>query len=615
MVQLERFQIFHAEQVILIAKLFSSYLPWKQLRHQLSLGGIVLVLISMVIITYATIRQSTNVIERNSYHYINLALDQTDQNLQRILQVAHDTTNKAINNKFLQKTLIEAKRNDAMDPLTFSSLRDSLSTAFVDTNVISYMELHSLHDETISSGICFQQIMTDAMRHGSETLDGGTYWSITEAQLCQISTPYTLTGTRAVVNLLNPNEILGYLTYTINLNFLTDILQRDKDSSATVMMLMSESGEPIMNHLSEEDHAHMKALFGSQPSMYEQLRNRHSYNDQGYIFTSYEDVYTHWLLVAITPQLELTRGLNEIYITSLWVGFGLILATVIFSTLFASFLTKPIREVIGKMKLVAFGNFKVKVAPQRYFNQESEQLALHFTYMVENFRYLVQEVYEKQDLERKATLRALQAQVNPHFLYNTLDNIFWGLESEGGSKTSQVILDLSQMLRYALNPNSTMTTLEEELWHIKRYISIIQYRYPGRFQTHIHVPEELLGCQIPRLLIQPIVENAISYGIEPKKTAKELRIEASESHGIVTLIISDDGAGIPEEKLKVLLKKRRATDEQQSDKGLGILNVHERLALHYGDTFGVQIQSEVGVGTQITIKFPSLLRKGDEATG
>ncbi|OCT10772.1 hypothetical protein A8709_23350 [Paenibacillus pectinilyticus] len=569
----------------------------------------------MAIITYATIRQSTRVIEHNSYHYINLALNQTDQNLQRILQVAHDTTNKAINNKLLQKTLIESKRNGAMDPLTFSSIRDSLNTAFVDTNVISYMELHSLTAETVSSGICFQTIMRDAMRRGSETLQGATYWSITEDQLCQISTPYTLTGTRAVVNLLNPNEILGYLTYTINLNFLTDILHRDKDSSSTVMMLISENGEPIMNHLSEEDHTHMKALFTSHPSIYDELRKRHSYNDQGYLFTSYEDVYTHWLLVAITPQLELTRGLNEIYITSLWVGGGLIVATIIFSTLFASFLTKPLRDIISKMKLVAFGNFKVKVEPQRYFNQESEQLALHFTYMVENFRYLVQEVYEKQDLERKATLRALQAQVNPHFLYNTLDNIFWGLESEGGSKTSQVILDLSQMLRYALNPNSSMTTLEEELWHIKRYISIIQYRYPGRFQTHIHVPEELLCCQIPRLLIQPIVENAITYGIEPKKSAKELRIEATESQGIVTLTISDDGAGIPEEKLKVLLKKRRATGEQQSDKGLGILNVHERLALHYGDTFGVQISSEVGVGTQITMKFPSLIHKGDEATG
>lgn len=446
--------------------------------------------------------------------------------------------------------------------------------------------------------------MSDTMQHAAKTLEGASYWSITEEPLCQISTPYTLTGTREVVNIQNPSEIIGYLSYTINLNKFNDIFQGDNNSPLTSMMIINEKGEPILNHLSDDKSNLIKQLFIERPTAYEELRKNHSLISENYLLTSYEDDRTHWLLVAITPKKEITQGLNQIYYTSLWVGLGLILLTIISSTLFASFLTRPIRDIISKMKTVAFGNFKVKVAQKRFFNLESEQLALHFTYMVENFRYLVQEVYEKQDLERKATLKALQAQVNPHFLYNTLDNIFWGLESEGGSKTSQVILDLSQMLRYALNPNNPMTTLEDELLHIKRYISIIQYRYPGRFETYIQVPDDILACSIPRLLIQPIIENAITYGIEPKKLAKELTIVATRDQEVVTLVISDDGAGITEEKLKLLLKKKRSPAEQNGDKGLGLLNVHDRLRLHYGELFGVQIQSELGIGTQITMTFP-----------
>lgn len=585
-------------------KLFKSGPPWKQLRHQLSFAGIAIVLFSMIIMTYATIQQSSRTIEHNSHRYINLALDQTDRNLRSFLQVAHDTTNNAINNKLLQKKLVDAKRNGSLNPLSFSSVRDLLNIAFVDTNIVSYMELHTLQSDSIASGICFQKIMTKEMQQAADRLNGGSYWSITQEPLCQISTPYTLTGTREVVNILNPNELLGYLTYTIDLNSFNDIFQEDYDSPLTSIMLISEKGEPILNLLSEEKQRGMEQMLSEQSDVLQTFREQRSFINQGYLFTSFEDQATHWLLVAMTPQQELTQGLNHIYYTSLWVGLGLILVTIVCSMLFASFLTRPIRNIIGKMKTVAFGNFKVKVSEKRYFNQESEQLALHFTYMVENFRYLVQEVYEKQDLERKATLRALQAQVNPHFLYNTLDNIFWGLEAEGGSRTSQVILNLSQMLRYALNPNNSMTTLAEELAHMKRYISIIQYRYPNRFDTIIQVPDELLSCSVPRLIIQPLIENAITYGIEPKKSAKELRIEAVCHQDVITLTIADDGAGIAEDKLAQLLKKKSAAAGIRSDKGLGLLNVHERLRLYYGDAFGVQIQSEVGVGTRITITFP-----------
>ncbi|WP_441880604.1 histidine kinase [Paenibacillus sp. 2TAB26] len=567
----------------------------------------------MVVLTYATIQQSTRTIQHNSYKYINLALDQTGSNLNRFLQLAHDTTNNAVGNKLLQKALIDAKRTGSVNPLKFSSIRDSLNVAFVDTNVISYMELHSLQNETVASGICFQTITTDTLKLGAEALDGASYWSVTETPLCQASTPFTLSGTREVMNLQRPNEVLGYLTYTIDSKDIIDILQSGNESQLTSMILVSDSGEAIINHLHEKNREQIKTLFASQPTLPDILRQHSGYLDHGYLFTSYEVPNTRWLLVAITPQSELTRGLGKVYYTSLWVGALLILATIVFSTLFASFLTRPIRNIISKMKLVAFGNFKVKVEQQRFFNQESEQLAQNFTYMVENFRYLVQEVYEKQDLERKATLRALQAQVNPHFLYNTLDNIFWGLESEGKSKTSQVILDLSQMLRYALNPNTSMTTLDEELSHIKRYISIIQYRYPGRFHTYFNVPKELLDCTIPRLLIQPLIENAITYGIEPKKSAKELRIDALLSQDNVTIVISDDGAGIPEEKLRSLLKKKRITHDRQTEKGLGLLNVHDRLRLHYGEAYGAEIKSELGVGTKITITFPCTILKGANA--
>ncbi len=317
---------------------------------------------------------------------------------------------------------------------------------------------------------------------------------------------------------------------------------------------------------------------------------------------------TGWKIVGLVPLQEIVAEANEIR--------QLIIVSVALSILFtitAYFfitrrLTYPVQLLKNKMRQAASGYLEAKVKPSG--QDEIADLGNSFNIMLEKIKMLLQQSIEEQEHIQKAELRTLQAQINPHFLYNTLDSIIWTAEAGKNKDVIQLVQALSKFFRTSLNKGRDWIRLEQELDHVRSYLVIQQMRYRDILHYELEVEPSLSTLYILKMTLQPIVENALYHGIKNKRGKGLIRITGhaiEEDH--MVLLIKDNGIGMSNEKLEQLreqLNKERLPNEtgDEVSGGFGLHNVHQRIRLYYGDRYGVQIDSVDQVGTTITIRIP-----------
>ncbi|MFD2330233.1 sensor histidine kinase [Cohnella sp. GCM10020058] len=324
-----------------------------------------------------------------------------------------------------------------------------------------------------------------------------------------------------------------------------------------------------------------------------------------------------WTVIGVTPKRDLKLELKQTQRFLLTVVILLVVAATALATLVSRSFSSPFKRLIQQMKQVELGNFQGRVRVHSY--QELNVLVGSFNRMV----YQMDNLIEREKLlsisEKNAQLQALQSQVNPHFLFNTLDMIYWMLDERENDRLGRLILALSRIFRYSSDwEEASRAPLRLELEQLRHYLTIIETRLGGRVNTEIEVEERWLGAQVPKMILQPIVENAVKYGLEPLSREGSLRIRSEETEDALVIVVEDNGVGMDEE---TLLRIRRSLEEaavspgRQEDpagrRGIGLANVHRRIALMYGDGFGLRIESERERGTKITVSFPKPAEEGD----
>ncbi len=317
---------------------------------------------------------------------------------------------------------------------------------------------------------------------------------------------------------------------------------------------------------------------------------------------------TGWRIVGRVPLQEIVKEANDIR--------QLIIVSVSLSILFAitlyffitTRLTRPVQVLMNKMRQAAAGYFEAKVRPTG--QDEIADLGNSFNIMLGKIKALLDQSIQEQEQIQKAELRTLQAQINPHFLYNTLDSIVWMAEAGKNAEVIHLVQALSRFFRISLNRGMDWVSLKEELEHVRSYLVIQQMRYRDILSYEIDVEEELLQAPILKMTLQPIVENALYHGIKNKRGMGLIRVTAdSPNKQEIVLTISDNGIGMRPERLAQLrdqLSKQRlpeVTGEEVSG-GYGLHNVHQRIRLYYGERFGVELASEDGLGTDVAIRIP-----------
>jgi two-component system sensor histidine kinase YesM len=264
-------------------------------------------------------------------------------------------------------------------------------------------------------------------------------------------------------------------------------------------------------------------------------------------------------------------------------------------------ITRPIRKLSEVTNQVAGGNFDVRFDERS--SAEVSMLSDSLNTMIDKINELLEQVKTEQTRLRKAEFEVLQAQINPHFLYNTLDAIVWLAEAGESKKVVSMVESLSEFFRTSLNQGKDIIAIKEEIQHVSSYLKIQQVRYQDILTYEIDIPDELHRYTIPKITIQPIVENALYHGIKNKRGQGMIKIEGQKHEDFFTIKISDNGIGISPERLEQVRDGIKNKVPTQNDI-YGLYNVNERIRLNFGENYGISIESIYGEGTVVSIILP-----------
>jgi two-component system sensor histidine kinase YesM len=324
---------------------------------------------------------------------------------------------------------------------------------------------------------------------------------------------------------------------------------------------------------------------------------------------------TGWKTIALVPLKEMATGLQIAQISAVVVMALLILLILIAVPIAANRITRPMIELKKAMEKLQTGDLTVR-APVTQGGDEIQLLSVSFNRMAGRLSELVNTVYnmelkevQMQLLQKEATIQALQNQINPHLLYNTLDIIKSIAYLEEVPKIEKMAENLASLYRFTAKLEQSDISLAEELEHLKRYLEIIHIRYTKHFESKVYVDEKYLHARIIKLSIQPIVENAVKYAVEPRNGKAAVMVSAYPEGNDLMIEIADNGPGIDANILRNL-KERLMMITKQPDHGvnthdsLGLTNVHRRLVLYYGKDYGIHIHSFPNQGTVVSVRVP-----------
>lgn len=300
----------------------------------------------------------------------------------------------------------------------------------------------------------------------------------------------------------------------------------------------------------------------------------------------------------------LHKQINEFIVLCALVSVALLVLVAVIATLIAKGILKPINRLYHATMKVAEGDFSARANVET--QDEIRVLANSFNNMTENMQTLIDKIKEDEGKMRRADLRLLQEQINPHFLYNTLDTIVWLIEGNDPDRAVEMLVTLSAFFRLVLSKGKEFISIRDEEQHIKSYLEIQAMRYHDIMEYDIQIDKVLYDYQILKLTLQPLVENALYHGLKYKRAKGYIHVTGEKDGEKIKLVVRDSGVGMEQEELEEL---RREIERpcQETEKGFGLANVNERIHMYFGQEYGIQVQSEKGKGTIVEVVIPAIL--------
>ncbi|TYP76492.1 cache domain-containing sensor histidine kinase [Paenibacillus methanolicus] len=300
--------------------------------------------------------------------------------------------------------------------------------------------------------------------------------------------------------------------------------------------------------------------------------------------------------VSMSDFLSTSRRIFNVHVLT---GLISIVLSGLLIMLLSNRLLRPMKELVQGMRGIRAGRFDIRI--QIRSSDELGYIAESFNAMAANVEGLIKEVYLRQISEREAELKALQAQVNPHFLYNTLNGLYWKLYLQHDLETAELVSSLSELLKYSLARVWKETTLREEARQIRNYLAIQSAFLENDFEARIEIDPEAERCLTPRFILQPLIENAFVHAFKGRSESKQLLIRAYRDRDDLWIEIADNGAGMEPERIKQVMEEETEAKERPS---LGVRNVMRRIDLLYGAPYGLRMTSMPGEGTTIRLLLP-----------
>lgn len=412
-----------------------------------------------------------------------------------------------------------------------------------------------------------------------------------------VSSPYS-------INTVQPTGFLGVIVFRFDISQLRQQLSSAELTPLTRMFLTTDDGTIIYsNHDRDLQQNIQKYIRADLSAAY--TRN-YSFNmrltKQEYI-ANVNNLKCGWRLIAMIPVSDISRRLSPIRnIILLTTGLAMTLGIALCLVLSRS-ITRPIKKLALTMRgIKSQAYFSTFVEPPS--RDEVGELYGSFNDMMQRINRLVEDLLKSSEQQKKAEIKALQAQINPHFVYNTLDSISWIAMCEGNRRVVLMVNALASIMRFNIRDPEALVTVADELQNVKDYVAIQSLRYPEQFTVEIRVPPAVTSMCCPKLTLQPLVENSILHGFAETTQKGTIVLGGTAEENVLLLSVADNGKGADAEWLNAYLNGKK--ELLRNSDGFGIRNIHQRIQLHFGNDFGLRFEKGAGGGTVVRIRLPLL---------
>lgn len=394
------------------------------------------------------------------------------------------------------------------------------------------------------------------------------------------------------------NEIKGIILIDIKLDAIKNIIENSKPGTAGFIYIMDSNKDIVYTPVNN-------IVYRIENKWLEDINNRiiiKNINGENYQLTKITSNYTNWETIGVFPESESLRVIKYITYYSLGVAILALIIAQILVIIFTRSIVNPIQKLKKLMKRAQEGDLTVSFNAK--YSDEIGELGSSFNNMVKEIDNLISLVQIEEKNKRIAEMNVLQAQIKPHFMYNTLDTIRWMAEEHNEEDIVEIIEAFTNLLRISLSKGKEIISVKEELSHVQSYLTIQKIRYEEKLDYNIEFDENILNYKIIKLILQPLVENAIYHGIKEKRGNGKIIINGRVEDDSLYFIVQDDGKGMEKEVLDKINKTLINGNEKGNEIGYGIFNVNARIKLIYGEEYGLTYKSIYGEGTIVELKHP-----------
>lgn len=570
------------------------------LRNQIFLGFMLVMVIVLGAVGYFTYGQVSVLLRNNAEKHIQQTAVQATGKLDVLLrqidtftmQVATNATIQRLMNQEVEGRKISFEERQSLQQEVRKQESYATGIRSLELYTTDYRMLFPLTDISLDSRVSKEWIIE------ADKGNGTLVWFGVDPRY-----PDSIIAIRHVRLIDHSFSTAGYLMVRIDKNHfeLTEQETSAGNNTSEMMGLFDAANQTIASDFSKEVDVEKMLKQGNETV---------TLDGEKYMAIDKKSEATGWKIIILTPVKYATEGiliLRTVLIVSIMVG-GLLFLFLTF--ILSTMITRPILNLIKVMRNAKFGT--LKPIPVTSKTMEINELNNTYNQMVVSLNELIDVVYQKEIIQSRTELKALQAQINPHFLFNTLEAFYWALEEKGEEDLSQVVIAMSGLFRYVISraDEDEWVTIGDELDHAERYLKIMDMRMVDRLTWKVEAEENFRSVPIPKLLIQPLVENAILHGVEQRISSGTVivRVGPSERPGYTRIAVEDNGPGMDEEKIRTLYNAMDKGQTHASSKstGVGISNVERRLKLYYiSDNNGLEIRSELGCGTTVTFEIPN----------
>ena len=590
------------------------------IRNKLIISFLALIILPVVTIGIFSFYTSQRLLKQKTEQYTNDILMETGENVDVKLREIERISFQIVSNMTIQDALKKANMGikDEYEKIFVERAIDSQLKGFVPL----YLDIAAVQVVSLSGTVYYVNPgsvtigISDSEKRIMEEHKGGAVWFGTNPS------SQTIRVGRAINSIVN-QELIGYEIIQIRESSVHDIYRRT-DLFKSGDILITDLDGRIISH---KDKSKLDEFIGdvaaglTKDSIYNSFTTVGIHGTSNYV-ASRSINNGQWRMIAIIPT-EQYEG--DIILLRYWI-LGICGACCIMSLLLSlrisDSISRPLRNLSEMMNKVGKGNFDVSIQP--YTNDEVGVLSEHFNKMVRQVQKLIQEVYQEQYLKQKAELKSLRAQINPHFLYNTLESINWMARTRNVPEIGDMVKALGDLMRASISGDD-FVTLNDEITNITNYLKIQKFRYGDRLGVCIGISPDIGQIIVPKLILQPIVENSIVHGLEEKLEDGHIRISGELENGDVVIMICDDGVGMEKEKAdhlnrlfseyhegtrvsggsaKVDIRKDIGSKDDMHTH-IGLINVDRRIKMYYGASYGLSISSVIGEGTSVKAVLPA----------